>query len=76
MPKRWNLALWYAGSVEHIFFVLTKFKIVASALRVYFHTCRILDRAKCSSVSGLTKWRFRPRHHSTPNVSSAAHGFG
>ena len=35
MPKRWNLALWYAGSVGAYFFVLTKFKIVASALRVY-----------------------------------------
>ena len=41
-----------------------------------FHTCRILGCAKCSPVRESTKCRFRPRRHSTANVSSAARVFG
>ena len=41
-----------------------------------FHTCRILGCAKWSPVHESTKCRFRPRRHSTANVSSAARVFG
>ena len=37
---------------------------------------RILNVAKCSPVRESTKCRFRPRRHSTANVSSAARTFG
>ena len=61
--------LWYEGKRADLMQGQNRFGCI-------FHTCRILSYAKYLRVPESTKYRSRPRRHSTANVSSAVHVFG